>query len=278
LAWVPNEPDQAHRPADIGGQEVKVRGYKVSKNKAVDPTQGATNSVGPYTVYAAGGLFTQHELATNVLIKEAVWRLSNGQFQLVLPQSREMRELNRPDVEAHLRNVDLLEVVKADIVMARFDGLELDSGTVVEFTVAKILGKPSVVLRCDFRRLYGKGLSEPYNLMVKSWPRTVEVHIDSYLANAGLLAEELNALGDSGTFQATMKAELNAVRKGVDEIAKEVIDGLEAAIKMESPYPPEHQEIVYKALRYSPGHGFDQLLTENELDGIIGRLRTNGTL
>ena len=104
----------------------------MNKSKAVDPTQGAINSVGPYTVYAAGGLFTQHELATNVLIKEAVWRLSDGQFQLVLPQSREMRELNRPDVEAHLRNVDLLEVVKADIVMARFDGLELvrDSGRI----------------------------------------------------------------------------------------------------------------------------------------------------
>ena len=250
----------------------------MNESKAVDPAQGAADSVGSYTVYAAGELFTQHELATNVLIKEAVWRLSDGQFQLVLPQSREMRELNRPDVEAHLRNVDLLEVVKADIVMARFDGLELDSGTVVEFTVAKILGKPTVVLRCDFRRLYGEGLSEPYNLMVKNWPRTVEVHIDSYLTNAGLLAEELKVLGDSATSQATMKAELNAVQKGVDEIADKVIDGLEAVIAMKSPYPPEYQENVYKALRYSLGSGFDQLLTENELDEIIGRLRTNGTL
>jgi nucleoside 2-deoxyribosyltransferase len=250
----------------------------MNKSKAVDPTQGATNSVGPYTVYAAGGLFTEHELATNVLIKEAIWRLSNGQFQLVLPQSREMRELNRPDVEARLRNVDLLEVVEADIVMARFDGLELDSGTVVEFTVAKSLGKPTVILRCDFRRLYGKGLSEPYNLMLKSWPRTVEVHIDSYLVNAGLLAEELEGLGDSGTFQAMMKAELNVAQKGVDEIADKVIDGLEAVIKMKSPYPPEYREIVYKALRYSPGSGFDQLLTNSELDEIIHRLRINGTL
>jgi nucleoside 2-deoxyribosyltransferase len=258
--------------------KLKQRGTKMNNSKAIDQTQGVTSSVGPYTVYAAGGLFTQHELATNVLIKEAVWRLSNGQFQLVLPQSREMRELNRPDVEAYLRNVDLLEVVKADIVVARFDGLELDSGTVVEFTVAKSLGKPAVVLRCDFRRLYGKGLSEPYNLMVKSWPRTVEVHIDSYLTNAGLLAEELEVHGDSVTFQAMMNAELNVVQKGVDEIAKEVIDGLEAVIAMKSPYPPEYQENVYKALRYSPGSGFDQLLTENELDEIIGRLRTNGTL
>jgi nucleoside 2-deoxyribosyltransferase len=250
----------------------------MDKNTAVDSIQDATNSAGPYTVYAAGGLFSQHELATNVLIKEAVWRLSNGQFQLVLPQSREMRELNRPDVEAHLRNVDILEVVKADILLARFDGLELDSGTVVEFTVAKSLGKPTVVLRCDFRHLSGKGLSEPYNLMVKSWPRTVEVYVHSYLANAALLAEELKAIGDSVTFEAMMNAELNGVQKGVNEIASKVIDGLEAVIEMKSPYPPEYREIVYKASRYSLGSGFDQLLTEHELDEIIHRLRMNGTL
>ncbi len=240
---------------------------------AVDSTQGVTNSGGPYKVYAAGGLFTQHELATNVLIKEAVWRLSNGKFQLVLPQSKELKELDA----AYLRNVNLLDVVKADIIIARFDGPELDAGTVVEFAMAKSLGKPAVILRCDYRRLSGKGIDEPYNLMVRSWPRTVEVHIDSLLNYVGLLAEERKALGDRVTFQATIEAELNTVQKGVDEIAKKIIDGLEAVIKMKSPYPPEYQEIVYKASRYSPGSGFDQLLTEDELGEIIQRLRKNGT-
>jgi hypothetical protein len=135
----------------------------MNKSKAVDPTQGVTNSVDPHTIYAAGGLFTEHELATN-------------------------------------------------------------------------------------------------------------------LVNAGLLAEELEGLDDSGTFQAMMKAELNVVQKSVDEIAGKVIDGLEAVIKMKSPYPPEYREIVYKALRYSPGSGFDQLLTASELDELIHRLRIHGTL
>jgi nucleoside 2-deoxyribosyltransferase len=245
----------------------------MNKGKAVDSTQEVTNSVGPYEVYAAGGLFTQHELATNVLIKEAVWRFSNGKFQLVLPQSKELKELDA----TYLRNVSLLDVVQADIIIARFDGPELDAGTVVEFAMAKSLGKPTVIFRCDYRRLSGKGLEEPYNLMVRSWPRTVEVHIDSLLNYVGLLAEERKALGDRVTFRATIKAELNTVQKGVDEIAKKIIDGLEAVIKMKSPYPPEYQEIVYKASRYSPGSGFDQLLTENELGEIIQRLRKNGT-
>ena len=75
-----------------------------------------------------------------------------------------------------------------------------------------------------------------------------------------------------------MKAELGTVQKSVDEIARQIIDGLEAVLKLKSPYPPEYQEIVYKASRYSPGSGFDQLLTESELGEIIQRLRKNGTL
>ena len=109
-------------------------------NEAVNPNLGATNAAGPYRIYSAGGLFTQDELSTNILIKEAVWQLSNGEFQLFLPQSRELQELHRPDVEIYIRNTDLLEVVKADIILVRFDGLELDSGTVVEYMKRPGLG------------------------------------------------------------------------------------------------------------------------------------------
>jgi len=206
--------------------------------------------------------------------------LSDGRFLLVLPQSKDLKEIDALEEldAAYLRNADLLGVVKADIVIARFDGLELDSGTVVEFTMAKSLGKPTVILRCDFRHVSGTGIEEPYNLMVKSWPRTVEVHVESLLNYVGVLAKERKALGESVTVEATLKAELNTVQKGIDEIAKKAIDGLEAVIKMKSPYPPEYQEMVYRASRYTPGSGFDQLLTQNELDEIIQRLRKNGTL
>jgi len=113
----------------------------MGEGRTVDTDPVVTNSVGPYTVYFAGGLFTHHELAANILIKEAVWRTSNGRFQLLLPQSRELQQLNMPNVEAYLRNIDLLEVVGADIILARFDGAELDSGTVLEFAIAKSLGR-----------------------------------------------------------------------------------------------------------------------------------------
>ena len=247
-------------------------------NEAVDTNLESANTAGPYTIYSAGGLFTQDELSTNILLKEAVWRLSNGKFQIFLPQSRELQELGRHDVESYIRNTDLLGVVRADIVLVRFDGLELDSGTVVEFVMAKYLGKPTVLLRSDFRRVSFAELCEPYNLMVKNWPRNVEIQLNSFGIWADIFTEERKDVDYSDTPKGMMKAELGTLQKSVDEVAKQVIVGLEAVIKMGSPYPPEYQEVVYQASRFSPGSGFDELLTTNELDKIIQRLKNNGTL
>jgi nucleoside 2-deoxyribosyltransferase len=250
----------------------------MNESMAVSTTLGGTKDAGPFTIYSAGGLFTQDELAANILIKEAVWRLSNGKFQLFLPQSREMQELNRPDVEAYIRNTDLLEVVRSDIILVRFDGLELESGTVVEFTMAKNLGKPAVILRSDFRRVSFADICEPYNLMVKNWPRTVEVQLNSFGIWAEIFSGQRHGLGDSNTPQDLMKAELGTLHESVDQVAGQVIAAFETVITMKSPYPPAYQETVYQASRFSPGSGFDQLLTTSELDQIIQRLRKNGTL
>jgi nucleoside 2-deoxyribosyltransferase len=247
----------------------------MNESKDLKTTGEAT---GPYTIYSAGGLFTQGELATNVFIKEAVWRLSNAKFQLFLPQSREMQELGRPDVEAYIRNTDLLEVMKADIVLVHFDGLELDSGTVVEFVVAKSLGKPTVVLRSDFRRTSFGGLCEPYNLMVKNWPRNIEIHLNSFELWANFFSSERQVSGDGDMFLTMMRAELGTVKTSIDEIANQVIGGFEAVLEMASPFPDEYREVVYQTSRFSPGCGYDELMTECEMDKIVQRLRRNGTL
>ena len=247
-------------------------------NESVNSNQGIANAASPYTIYSAGGLFTQDELAANVMIKEAVWRLSNGKFQLFLPQSRELQELDQPNLEAYIRNTDLLEVVKADILLVRFDGLELDSGTVVEYMMAKFLGKPTVILRSDFRSVSFLPLCEPYNLMVKNWPRTVEIHLNSFGIWAELFSAERLAHSDSESLQGSMNAEIGTLQKSVDEVAKQVIAALEAVIEMKSPYPPEYQEVVYQASRYTPGSGFSELMTKSKLEDIVQRLKRNGTL
>jgi hypothetical protein len=114
--------------------------------------------------------------------------------------------------------------------------------------------------------------------MVKNWPRTVEIHLNSYRIWAELFAEERKGSGDSEPMSRLMKAELGTLQKSADEVAKQVITALEAVIKLKSPYPPEYQEVVYQASRFSPGSGFDKLLTTSELAEIMQRLRKNGTL
>mgnify|MGYP001820578477 CR=1 FL=1 len=58
---------------------------EMNEIKAVDATFEVTHAVGPNTVYSAGGLFTQDEMVANISIKEAVWRLSKGDFRSSCP-------------------------------------------------------------------------------------------------------------------------------------------------------------------------------------------------
>lgn len=186
--------------------------------------------------------------------------------------------LDRSNVEAYIRNDDLLQMMQADLILARFDGLERDSGTVVEFSMAKFLCKPTVILRTDFRRQSCTGLSEPYNLMVKNWPRTVEIILDSYMIWARLLAEEQETQDNSEACQDTMKSELSVMQKSMEEFAKQVIVGMETALKLDSPYPQEYREIVYHAARFNLSSDFAEYLPQSKLDKIIQKLKDNGTL
>ena len=233
---------------------------------------------GPYRVYSAGGLFNLHEVAVNVLIKEAVWELSEGRFQLMLPQSKEMRESNQADLPITIRNGDLLSTASADIILARFDGPELDSGTVVEFMIAKFLGKPTVLLRSDARGLGRESLDSPYNLMARNWSRTVEVHIDALIRYRLGYTEASQEYGGGSLFEAGLAAERMTIEDGIQKLAGDIIAGFKAVLALESPYPPAYQEEVYKIFRHSPGGGFDQVLSETILAEIIERLRQNRTL
>lgn len=252
----------------------------MQKSRAPSKTENSSSDSRSekYRVYLAGGLFSQHELTTNVAIKEAVWRFSNGRFEIVLPQSKELRQLDRADLAAYLRNTDLKLVVEADILLARFDGVELDTGTVVEFMLAKMLGKPTIILRSDSRHLTSGGLDDPYDLMVKNWPRTVEVHIDSLMNYIQMIAGEREAPSGADSERFFLEAELATIQRGMDATALRLIDALNSVIELESPYPPELQIAIYEAVRYAPGAGFEQLLTEEQLRGTIQKLTKNNTL
>ena len=126
-------------------------------------------------IYAAGPLFDLGHLTSNLFLKEAIE--TNSNFKVLLPQDIEF-----PDLRASsIKHEDLLAVFKADAGIVNLDGVEADSGTLVEFMVMKALNLPTVLYRTDFRKA-GDQLNdnpEPWNLMLSGWPNSRSVVLNA---------------------------------------------------------------------------------------------------
>ena len=123
-----------------------------------------------YSVYFGGELFDIKHLLGNAYMAEAIYEKSHGKFLCHLPQDFELRGLN-PHV---IRDQDIIALFEADLAIFNFDGTELDSGTVVEFMLAKFADIPTVILRTDLRAAGDQGSArhDPWNLMASFYPRT----------------------------------------------------------------------------------------------------------
>ena len=109
-------------------------------------------------IYHAGDLFDFQHLSGNLLLSNAIWKNSHGFYRTVLPQNTEGNKLR----DTSIRNGDL------------------DSGTVVEFMIAKMLDIPCVLLRTDFRNAGDQTVSsDPWNLMCSDYPRSLTVRIQA---------------------------------------------------------------------------------------------------
>ena len=128
-----------------------------------------------YSIYFAGDLFNHKDLIGNLLLSEAIEKESSGRYLCVVPQHLEQSTNRSIDI----RNSDLSEVIKADLILLNFDGTELDSGTVVEFLFAKALDIPAVILRSDFRAAGDQERGDPWNLMCSGYPRTRTVSLNA---------------------------------------------------------------------------------------------------
>ena len=128
-----------------------------------------------YTVYFAGPLFDQKDLAGNALLGYQIHEQSGGRYQCILPQDLEQRGIGPMGI----RDQDLKAVMECDLALFNFDGSELDSGTVVEYVYAKMLDIPAVILRTDFRHGGDQRPDmDPWNLMVSFFPRTRIRHLN----------------------------------------------------------------------------------------------------
>ena len=124
-------------------------------------------------VYFAGALFSYKDLLGNAALASAIDNNSMFNYICVLPQTLEQRDTTPKAI----RNQDITTLMSCDVALFNFDGTELDSGTVVEFMIAKMLDIPSIILRTDFRN-GGDQKAEPWNLMLSNYPRTSVIMVD----------------------------------------------------------------------------------------------------
>jgi nucleoside 2-deoxyribosyltransferase len=186
------------------------------------------------SVYFAGELFNAKHLAGNAGLAAAIQRRSNEQFLCVLPQTMESREEG-----AHfIRDEDLEHLLGADIAIFNFDGSEIDSGTVVEFMVAKFADIPALLLRTDFRRGGDQG-GDPWNLMLSFYPRTKTCCLDGMALYKSTLAQGLDPVA--------------AADGMLDQIAAQVVPELEALAQTKPLLPSELTNSVHDWLVQFPG-------------------------
>ena len=133
----------------------------------------------PLKIYFAGDLFDSKDLGGNLMLADAIEKVSGNRYKIMLPQDGECEVIER--TSQTIRDADFKLLFNCDLLVANFDGPDLDSGTVVEFCFAKMVDMPTVLLRTDFRNSGDNTLpdGEPWNLMCSHFPRTKVVWINA---------------------------------------------------------------------------------------------------
>lgn len=203
-------------------------------------------------IYFAGGLFDHKELAGNMLLAKKIEQLSAGRYQVLLPQDFESAQTDATSV----RNNDYKLLMACDLIVANFDGVELDSGTVAEFCCAKMLDLPAVLFRTDFRNgVERPGAVVPWNLMISAYPRTVNLIING-------MDELVRHNRD--------------LEKYHSSIAEQIIAAMDEVVAMQSLLPKEDLLAHYKHTLQLLGGGMSGLFTDEELQTLIAEKVQNG--
>jgi nucleoside 2-deoxyribosyltransferase len=196
-----------------------------------------------YTVYFGGELFSLKHLIGNAWLAEAIYEKSHGKYRCVLPQDF---ALSRRSARAQ-RDYNLRALVACDLALLNFDGADLDSGTVIEFMVAKFADIPTVLVRSD-GRCAGEFRAEPWTLMASGFPRTTSVVVPSLPRYRGRLQrrrldDALRLAGQHGSAAAQLVCE---------ETAAQCARALDRALASEPTMPKYLREEVYQWLARMP--------------------------
>lgn len=195
----------------------------------------------PLRLYFAGELFSLKHLAGNAALAEEIHALSGGRIVPVLPQTTE----HRPATPRAIRDRNIETLRSCQLALFNFDGLELDSGTVAEFVLAKILDIPSVLLRTDFRSGGDQGPGgEPWNLMCSFFPRTVTLFVPAL----ELVSPSFDPM-DTPAHAAALARRTHSVQaaRAAQTLARRVVQALDEAAALPPPVS-EHERGLAAAL------------------------------
>ena len=233
-----------------------------------------------FTVYFAGDLFDHKHLAGNALLAGAVDRRSGGRYACVVPQDLEQATERMVDI----RNQDLRQVMACDLGLFNFDGTDLDSGTVVEFMMAKMLDVPSVLLRSDFRASGDQEREgDDWNLMCSFYPRSRKVQFNAmawYQEARRPVDRPDGPDGTDGTDGPDGPASTDWSGRLYDRIADAVVEALDAVRAEPSTFGGDEARIraVYEWAARFPGSGFDAACDAGFVEEVIARKRRRGLL
>jgi len=194
------------------------------------------------TIYFAGDLFDHKHITGNLLLAQAIEKLSDNYYTCILPQKWENKLQKTEDI----RNKDVAAIIRSDLILLNFDGTDLDSGTVVEFVIAKMLDIPAVLLRTDFRNgayLFG----QDWNNMLTGFPRC------STIKHPAL----------------TMCQEME-IEKYHETVAQSIIDAFEDLTQQKSLFTSQEEiTSAYQHVIKMCGKEFEKMFPLNDLHKII---------
>jgi nucleoside 2-deoxyribosyltransferase len=216
-----------------------------------------------YSIYFAGDIFDHKDLIGNALLAQHIESQSAHRYRCVLPQNLEQAS-NRA---VSIRNQDLLQVMQCDLALFNFDGDDLDSGTVVEFMLAKMLDIPSLIVRSDFRSAGDQNKDgDDWNLMVSFYPRARKFQFN---AMAWFQAGHRDGDDPAQTLDALYAPMSRKIVDQLDKVRSEpsLLGG-----------DLERARQLYRWAYTFPGSGLDAHLDEDDLEALLRRKLALGLL
>lgn len=213
-------------------------------------------------VYFAGDLFDAKDLGGNLMLADAIERISQHRYRIMLPQDGECEVVNR--TSQSIRDADFELLFDCDCIVANFDGPDLDSGTVVEFCFAKMVDMPAVLLRTDFRNSGDHTLpdGEPWNLMCSHYPRTKVLHINGMMRYHECIAGR--------------KSVEETLAGYYESIAEDIVAALDNAAAEKSWLKKDDLESQYKNAFRSIGGSLAERFDNTGWQKLIDRKRSGG--